>query len=55
MTQLTASTTLRNLMTLPSPVLDDPAVMHGDGWVDQVAPKGAESSENPVLIGSGKA
>ena len=34
--------------------LDDPAVMHGDGRVDQVAAKGSESSEDAILVGAGK-
>jgi hypothetical protein len=30
--------------------LDDAAVMHGEDWIDQVAPKGAEPSEYSILI-----
>ena len=34
--------------------LDDSAVMHRDGWVDQIASKRPKASENPILIRSGK-
>ena len=34
--------------------LDDPAVVHGDGRVDQVAAERPQPGENPVLVGSGK-
>jgi len=34
--------------------LDDPAMMHGDGRIDQVASERPEPGENPVLIGSGQ-
>jgi hypothetical protein len=34
--------------------LDDPAMMHGDGRIDQVAPKGAEPSENSILVRASK-
>ena len=34
--------------------LDDPAVVHGDDRVDQVAAERPEPGENPVLVGSGK-
>ena len=34
--------------------LDDVAVMHRNSRVDQVAPKGPEPRQNPVLVGSGK-
>jgi hypothetical protein len=30
--------------------LDDAAVMYRDGWVDQVAPKGAEPSKNSIFV-----
>jgi hypothetical protein len=39
----------------PSPVrLDDAAVMHRDGRVDQVASERPQTRQNPVLVGSGK-
>jgi hypothetical protein len=28
--------------------------MHGDGWIDQVAPKRPHPRQNPVLVGSSK-
>src|SRR6516225_6350489 len=34
--------------------LDDAAVMHRDGWVDQVASERTQPRQNPVLVGSGK-
>ena len=34
--------------------LDDPAMMHGDGRVDQVASERPQPRQNPVLVGSGK-
>ena len=34
--------------------LDDPAVVHGDGRIDQVASERPQPRENPVLVGSGK-
>ena len=34
--------------------LDDPAVMHSDGRVDQVASERPQPRQNPVLVGSGK-
>ena len=34
--------------------LDDAAVVHGDGRVDQVAAKRPQPRQNPVLVGSGK-
>lgn len=30
--------------------LDDPTMMHGDSRIGQVAPKGAEPSENSILV-----
>jgi hypothetical protein len=33
-----------------SSALDDAPVMHGDCGIDQVAPKGAEPSENSILV-----
>jgi hypothetical protein len=33
--------------------LDDAAMMHGYGWVDQVASERPEPRQNPVLVGSG--
>ena len=33
--------------------LDDPAMMHGDRRVDQVAAQGPEPRQRPVLVGSG--
>jgi hypothetical protein len=50
MAQRTASTTLRNSTIAPSPVLDDPTVMHGDDRIDQVAAKRTEPSENSILV-----
>ena len=29
-------------------------MMHGDGWVDQIAAQRPESRQNPVLVGPGK-
>ena len=34
--------------------LDDPAVVHGDGRIDQVASERPQPRQNPVLVGSGK-
>ena len=34
--------------------LDDAAVMHGDGRIDQVASQRPQPRQNPVLVGSGK-
>ena len=34
--------------------LDDPAVVHGYGRIDQVASEAAKARQNPVLVGSGK-
>ena len=34
--------------------LDDPAVVHGDGRIDQVAAERPQPRQNPVLVGSGK-
>ena len=34
--------------------LNDPAMMHGDGRVDQVASERPQPRQNPVLVGSGK-
>ena len=34
--------------------LDDPAVMDGDRWVDQVAAKGSEPSEDAIFVRAGK-
>ena len=34
--------------------LDDAAVMHGDGRIDQVAAKRPQPRQNPILVGSGK-
>ena len=34
--------------------LDDAAVMHGDGRIDQVAAERPQPRQNPVLVGSGK-
>ena len=35
--------------------LDDPAVVHGDGRIDQVASERPQPRQNPVLVGSGQA
>jgi hypothetical protein len=44
-------TTLRNSMMLPSPgALDDAAVMHRDGGVDQVAAKGPKANQDAIFI-----
>ena len=34
--------------------LDDPAVVHGDGRIDQVASERPQPRQNPVLVGSRK-
>jgi hypothetical protein len=34
--------------------LDDSAMMHRNGGIDQVAPKRTQPRQNPVLVGSGK-
>ncbi len=34
--------------------LDDPAAVHGDRRVDQVAAKSSEPRERPILVGPGK-
>jgi hypothetical protein len=34
--------------------LDDPAVVHGDGRIDQVASERPQPRQNPVLVGSGE-
>jgi hypothetical protein len=55
MAQFTASTTLRNSTIAPSPVaLDDAAVVHGDGRIDQVASERPQPRQNPILVRSGK-
>ena len=54
MAQLTASTTLRNSRCAVAGAFDDPAVMHGDGRVDQVAAQRPEPRQNAVLVGSRK-
>ena len=55
MAQFTASTTLRNsTIAAVAGALDDAAVVHGDGRVDQVAAQRPEPRQNPVLVGSGK-
>ena len=33
---------------------DDPAVMHGDGRIDQVAAQRTKSRQNAILVGAGK-
>src|SRR5215469_11931022 len=35
--------------------LDDAAMMHGDGWVDQVAPKGPKPCEDAIFVRASKA
>jgi hypothetical protein len=35
--------------------LNDAAVMHGDGWIDQVAAERAQPREHAILVGAGKA
>ena len=55
MAQRTASTTLRNSMMLPSPgALNDAAMMHGDGWIDQIASQRPQSRERAFLIAAGE-
>ena len=34
--------------------LDDSTVVHGDGWIDQVASERPQPRQNPVLVGSSK-
>ena len=34
--------------------LDDAAVMHGDGRIDQIAAERPQPRQNPVLVGSGE-
>jgi hypothetical protein len=34
--------------------LDDAAMVHGDDWVDQVAPKGAEPCEDAIFVRASK-
>jgi hypothetical protein len=34
--------------------LDDAAMMHGDGWVDQIAPKGPKPCEDAIFVRSSK-
>jgi hypothetical protein len=34
--------------------LDDPAMMHGDGWVDQVAPKGPKPCKDAIFVRASK-
>ena len=34
--------------------LDDAAMMHGDGWVDQIAPKGPKPCEDPIFVRASK-
>jgi hypothetical protein len=37
-----------------SGAFDDPAVMHRDCWIDQVASERPQPRQNPVLVGAGK-
>ena len=50
MAHRTASTTLRNSTIAPSPVRLTTPVMHGEDRIDQIAPQGAEPSEEAVLV-----
>jgi hypothetical protein len=34
--------------------LDDRAMMHGDGRIDQIASERPQPRQNPVLVGSGE-
>jgi hypothetical protein len=55
MAQRTASTTLRNSTTAPSPVrLDDAPVMHREYGIDQVAPQRPQPSEDAILVRASK-
>ena len=55
MAQFTASTTLRNsTIAAVAGALDDAAMVHGDGRIDQVAAERPQPRQNPVLVGSGK-
>ena len=52
MAQSTASTTLRNsLNTIPCP-LDDAAMMHGDGGIDQIAAQRPYPRKRALLVGT---
>ena len=51
MAQRTASTTAAELDDAAvAGALNNAAVMHSDGRVDQVAPKGPEPSKNSILV-----
>jgi hypothetical protein len=39
--------------TIPCP-LDDAAMMHGDGGIDQIAPQPVQSRQGSILVGTGK-
>jgi hypothetical protein len=39
--------------TIPCP-LDDVAIVHGDGGIDQIAPQPAQSRQGPILVGTGE-
>ena len=39
--------------TIPCP-LDDAAMMHGDGGIDQIAPQPVQSRQGWILVGTGK-
>jgi hypothetical protein len=54
MAQRTASTTLRNSTSAPSPVRYDTTVMHGDRRVDEIASKRPQASQGPILVCAGK-
>ena len=55
MAQRTASTTLRNSTSAPSPVrLTTRPVMHGDGRVDEVAAQRPEPRERALLVRAGE-
>jgi hypothetical protein len=34
--------------------LDHTAVMHGDGWIDQIAPQRSQAGKRPLLVGASK-
>src|SRR5271165_3152848 len=55
MAQRTASTTLRNLTSAPSPVRLNTSVVHGDGGIDEIAAQSSEPRQGAILVRAGKA
>src|SRR5208283_6003205 len=54
MAQRTASTTLRNLTSAPSPVRLNTSVVHGDGGINQIAAQSSEPRQGAILVSAGQ-